>query len=480
VSQIFDIYIRVSEVGAREGESFGSPDEQEAACRAYADSRGWEVDEAITELDVSGATPVDGRELGRLVRKCEAGESAGILTRHIDRFGRNLVEGMLAYKRLRDCGARLVAVADGLDSADPGAKTMLGFRLVMAEEVYDRNRAARIHGKERAAERGVYGAAVPVGYDRDEDGRLQPNADADVVREIFRRRAAGEGFSGIAAGLPPVTVTLTRVRRRERKALTRSGARRIVMNRAYVGEQRIPGRVIAASHQPLVTEREWEAANAVRGRAPVRRGLGKGALLKGLVRCGTCGSAMHVVSYGKDRARTTYACTRGGCGAASMAVARVEPSVLWQLDLAILNREPHVSAVIEGDTRYADALTAVTEARAALAEYRDSIELQRELGVADFAAGLRVRREAVETARRSLRETPRPDSLDQPILAATLEEAGEEELRRFYRRAIAEVKVYPRAAKHRLTLRWTGAEDEVPVPAVKPVTSPVRALAKAS
>jgi resolvase-like protein len=79
VSQIFDIYIRVSEVGAREGESFGSPDEQEAACRAYADSRGWEVDEAITELDVSGATPVDGRELGRLVRKCEAGESAGIL-----------------------------------------------------------------------------------------------------------------------------------------------------------------------------------------------------------------------------------------------------------------------------------------------------------------------------------------------------------------------------------------------------------------
>src|SRR5205814_10170469 len=88
----------------------GSPEEQEAVCRGFALNRGWDIDEVVYEGDVSGSTPVDARDLGRLIRKCEQGESAGIICRHLDRFGRSMVEGMLAYKRLEDCGSRLVDV----------------------------------------------------------------------------------------------------------------------------------------------------------------------------------------------------------------------------------------------------------------------------------------------------------------------------------------------------------------------------------
>jgi DNA invertase Pin-like site-specific DNA recombinase len=453
---VFDIYVRVSQVGGREGDSFASPELQEMTCREYAAAQGWDVGEVVTELDVSGATPVEDRGLGFLVRRCEAGESEGIICRHLDRFGRSVAEGALAYKRLVDYGGRLVAVADGLDSARDGSKLQFTMMLAFAEQTYDRNRSAYIAGKERAVARGVYAAVAPFGYDRDEDGRLVPNEDAETVRELFRRRAEGVGFSELARDLP----------------ITRSGARRMILNRAYVGEQRIPNptrkgepKVIRDSHPPLVTEAEWQAANAIRGRAPQHTGVAEETLLKGLVRCGVCGGTMHVLRYGKNRDRTTYACTNSGCS--SMAVSKVEPAVEALLDQALAENEPHVAAVLEGDDRYERALATVEEAQDALAEYRDNIELQRLLGVADFAAGLKVRKEAVATAQRALREVPRPETSGLPVPevpeGGSLRPAYLAYRRSLCRRVIAEVRVFPRAAATRLTLRWHGSDEHLPV-----------------
>lgn len=250
----------------------------------------------MTEV-ASGALAADDRKLGHLIGRCEQGELAGIIVRDEKRFARDVVAGAAALARLTDCGARLVATWTGFDSKNLTPEGQMVFNMLMAvgQAERERNRLRRIVGKENAASRGVWCSSVPVGYDRDDDGRLVPSDDAAVVREIFRRRARGEGFSEIAASLPEVTVTVTRMRMRERKRLTRSGVRRVVLNRAYLGEQRIPvkerrgePKVLRDNHPSLVTETEWEAANAVKGRAPVRRGLGEQVLLKGLPRCGSC------------------------------------------------------------------------------------------------------------------------------------------------------------------------------------------------
>jgi hypothetical protein len=155
----------------------------------------------------------------------------------------------------------------------------------------------------------VWCCAVPVGYDRDEDGRLVPNDDADVIRRILTLRAEGVGFSEIAGQLPEVLVTHTKKRMRVRTRLTRSSVRRVVMNNAYRGSQRIPvkerqgePRVLENNHPRLVTDDQWEAANAIRGNAPIRRGLSASVSLKGLVRCGICGRSMAVSPTG-DRGR---------------------------------------------------------------------------------------------------------------------------------------------------------------------------------
>jgi site-specific DNA recombinase len=469
----FAIYCRASE---EDGDGFSSPpDEQETEARAWAGRAGVEVEESPVFEVVSGSVAAGDRQLGQLIERCESGELAGVIVRDLYRFARDVVAGGAALARLTECGARLVATRNGFDSERLTPETEMMFNILMSVGQAERKRnvARRMFAKDRAAERGVWCAAVPVGYDRDADGRLHPNADAEAVREAFRLRAEGLGFSEIARRLPEVTVTRTRERQRVRARPTRSAVRRMVTNRAYLGEQRVPNgrkgepRVVTGSHRPLVTEAEWQAANAVRGRAPTHNGYGAERPLHGLVRCGVCGGRLHLMAYGKARDRRRYACTRGRCSVGIPAQV-LEPAVDALVDLAIAEGEPHVAAVLEGDDRYERALHAVTEAQEALAEYRDDVELQRVLGVRDFAEGLKVRREAVETARRALREVPRPESSGLPAPPPVTEDGDLGEAYVHYRRAlsrrvVAEVRVFPRSAGTRLTLRWHGSNEHLPV-----------------
>jgi hypothetical protein len=277
---------------------------------------------------------------------------------------------------------------------------------------------------------------------------IVPNGDADTVREIFGRRAAGEGFASIGRDL----------------GMARSSCRRIAHNRAYRGEQSVPvvGRkgqpeVVSNGHDALVTEPEWQAANAVRGRAPVRRGLSEQTELKGLIRCGLCDQRLQVLTYGRDRTKLTYACTR--CGGVSVRVDVVDPAVDRALHDAFRAGHPGLLAEARGTERHQKALAAVTAAQENLAAYRDSPEILRELGPKQFAEGLAHYREAVELARRALGKLPPP----RPV-------KRERDLREILRDAnrdfIQGVWALPRRADGpRLSVLWTGASEREEVTA---------------
>ena len=66
--------------------------------------------------------------------------------------------------------------------------------------------------------------------------------------------------------------------------------------------------------------------------------------------------------------------------------------------------------------------------------YRDDVATQRILGVADWTAGLKARKEAIEKARKALRELPRPESLSSKKLM-TWEEFDLDSSRRLSRAA---------------------------------------------
>jgi site-specific DNA recombinase len=401
---VFDIYIRVSRLGERSEEE--ATEVYEAQCRAWAERAAVAVDLVEEDTEVSGATAVAERKLERLLQRVEAGESEGIITPYLDRFGRDLIEGALAYRRLKLAGGRLICVNDGIDSERPGDEFQFQIRMVFAEDYLRRTRSNFQAAVERAAARGVYLASrPPFGYRKDEQGKLVVDEQrAPLVVELFERRAGGANVG-----------QLTRFLQGEGVEISKSGVRSILKNRAYLGEMRLQnGRrgepsVIKNHHAPLLSEQQWEAGQVKHAFVP-RSGLTKDARLRGLVYCRSCGKRCKLSLYGPaGRRKTTYNCTYERCPAhAGMKASKLDAHIddlLWR---AASEHEPHVEAVILGDARYSDALVAVEEARRTFEEFRDSVELQRELGIGSFAQGLKVRKQALELARRELAQVRRP------------------------------------------------------------------------
>jgi DNA invertase Pin-like site-specific DNA recombinase len=462
VSAPFVIYTRASEKGA-DGELSSRPEDQYADCLRRADQLRLEVyyDEEDCNEVASGALVAKDRKLGELIERIQSGEFAGIIVRDKKRFARDQIAGSLALADIIEAGGRFIDVWTGFDSEDmtPEMKQLFQFDMAIAEAERERNKLRRKYGKEKFVNKGGYAAIEPVGYDKDKDGKLRANADAEVVREIFRRRASGEGFSEIARYIPPVRLYVGSgsERKRVKRRLGRSGVRRIVMNRAYLGEQRIPADrrgddpKVIKTHKGLVTSAQWEAANAIEGRAPIHNGLGRETQLHGLIRCGVCGHKLHVLSYGKDRRRRRYTCTHGKC-AVGIPAHEVDRWVTAAVYDAIKRADRRVAEALNEDARHDAAVAAVEQAQRDYAQYRDSIDIQRELGPADFAAGLRVRKEAIDLARSELRKLPKPKPLQ-------IADAGVVPVRRL----VSVVHVYPRSAHPRVTLRWRGSTKDVRV-----------------
>ncbi len=385
-----------------------------------------------------GSRAVAERGLERLIQKVEAGESEGVVTPWLDRFGRDLIEGSLALKRIVDAGGRLIAVRDGFDSASPGSELTFNLRMSIAQDFLSRTRANFQASVDHAAEKGIYLAAKPpFGYGRDEERRLVADRDERLlVRELFKRRAEGANYAELKRWLSPKLTDLPARPDpetgddRRRRTITKQGVKTILSNRAYVGEMRAQSgqkgspRTITNSHPPLVSHEEWEAAQIHQPFVP-RNGTAAGAALRGLVFCGTCGRRCKTgLSGPPEKRRASYVCTADDCAArASMRTDLLDDHVEGWLMLAAAEHEPHMEAIILGDTRFADAMAEVEEARSALEEFRDSIEMQRQLGMDGFAKGLAVRKEALEVARRRLSEVRAPEHRTPPKTAVATRES---------------------------------------------------------
>jgi DNA invertase Pin-like site-specific DNA recombinase len=433
----FAIYVRVSEVGEREGESFGSPEEQESAARAWTERNDAEVGEVVVELDVSGKKDESERKLGRLVEACESGELEGIIFYDLDRFSRDRLSGGMILRRLRECKARAVFVRQGIDTGAKasGQNLVLNILLDVAEDQWERNRLARIVGSQRAAERGLHLAArPPTGYrwvDRQKGGRaqtasggigrLEPDPKmAKKVKQAFRLRAAGVSFEEIGRMLG---------------LAGKSSARAIIKNRVYLGEAKVPtedkgkSKVIKAAHKPLVTVEEWEAANA-RGGGYARRSGVWSALtrLSGLARCAGCGQRLAVGSMGGKA--PYYACTAEKCTKRTGIRASVlDEHVGLVLTEAVYAEVPEVMAILAGDDRYQRAIDAVTAAQDELETYRAEIKVS-DVGAEAWKRDMASRKAALDLARSELRgisQTQEAYSAPIPVTADQWAAAPKEE-----------------------------------------------------
>jgi site-specific DNA recombinase len=447
--ETFDGYIRVSRVGGREGASFISPKVQRETIERLEQAHGLQLGEVIEESDVSGSKPVDERKLGRLIRKIEAGESAGLIVWKLSRFSRNLLDGVTVADRITRANGRLLA--EDFDSDQAMGKAILGFLLGWAEEELDARRAGWREAQRRAAERGVFPSRTPVGYLRIQEegenkGRFVPDPDtASVITELFRMRASGASLGACATRLQEAVPG---------RGWSPAALKQLFASPAYRGRIVHGDNVyVEDAHEALVDEHTWQLAQREGIRTPRTGSIaGKGVLL-GLIRCEGCGHPLTVVASGPRGARyASYTCrkrrTSGVCPAPATAqIDKVDALVLPDLE-ARADSVDLEAALIE----LYDAQIAFAKADRELEEFL-AASLITELGPELYGREAVRRREAVREAGAVYSQ-----ALDAQDAMASANANGMAEQRELARRLIESVTL-----RKSTRGRWERIEDRVTI-----------------
>ncbi len=415
ITRPLDLYVRVSRVGGREGDSFISPELQEEKCRALAKARGLEVGQLFIDLDRSGGK-MDRPEFKKVLVRIESGVSGGVIVARIDRFARTLIGGLSAIEDIEKAGG-VVLTADGeFDSSTATGELVLSIILSLAQFELRRISEQWEDAKEKARARGIHIGAARAGYVRQEDGRLAEHPEyIEAVKQAFALRARGGAWKETADLLSAAGVPTSKSGGAARP-WTRQATRNVIQNIAYREDEGGP-----------IPVWQWKKAQPKKGEARVR---GEGHVLgAGLVRCSVCGAAMHKSSNGA-RYQILRCDTSGGghptisyetarnyiC---SLAFAHVGPmrrsrpgddeSEREALRLAVEEAEAEFEQMREmlGVAPPADSRPSMglTDAKAALAEFEGAADVP--LGLGDFLTPVGVREEfekmAVPEQRRVLR-----------------------------------------------------------------------------
>lgn len=286
-------YCRVStEEQAEEGFSI---DGQAEKLRAYASLRDLGP---VTVIDDPGRSGKDLNRPGlqRLLLAVGEGHVSNVLVWRLDRLSRDLGDLIGLADRFGQAGVALHSFTEQLDLSSATGRMFYNI-LGSFAQFYREQLAENVKmGMQQAIQQGRWLNRPKTGYDL-VDGELVPNADAEVVREIFRLRAAGESWREIES----------------RTGVKYSTVGSIVRSRIYLGEVQSRDQWFPGRHESLVTVEEWTAAQ--RAHLPGRRRSTD--LLSGRVRCGMCGR-IATVQYNRD-GLVLYRCHHRGQGCSQPA-----------------------------------------------------------------------------------------------------------------------------------------------------------------
>jgi len=300
------IYTRKSHEEGLEQE-FNSLDAQREACEAYVASQrhdGWVV--LPTRYDDGGFSGgnTDRPALRRLLADIEAGRADVVLCYKLDRLSRSLADFVRLMETFEKRGVSFVSVTQHFDTKSSMGRLTLNVLLSFAQ--FERELTAeRIRDKLAAAKmRGKYTGGRPLlGYDVDRERmRLIINKEeAALVRHIFRR------FIQLGSCML-VARELNREGHRTKAWTARSGSRRggalwnktyvhwTLSNRRYLGEVVHQDQSYSGEHEAIIDRRTWDRVHAILGEnrryraAQTRKKTA--AILKGILRCGACGTPM--------------------------------------------------------------------------------------------------------------------------------------------------------------------------------------------
>jgi site-specific DNA recombinase len=386
-------YVRVSRVAGREGDSFLSPELQRQEIERECERSKLVLVDTYEELDASGGD--NARPLwNRAIERVELGEAKGIVVWNLSRFSRSVVDALSAIDRIERVGGAVFSASGDVGDSTPTGKLTRNIVLSLAQMERERAKDGFRAAQASAIQRGIFTAShIPVGYVRNSETRkLEPNPEmAPKVKELFERRKAGNSWTSLATwfvlnGASPKT-DLTAIKW-------------IISNRTYLGEARWGNLANKTAHPPIVSQKLFDDANAVKGKKPKHDGsLASQTRLRGLVTCEGCG---HIMGLCRLRLGITgYACRTITCTAhAGCNAPKTDAEVVSRV-MAYLNRngasgyvESHESSPQEVES----ARKALEDAQYDRKLFMDNRELRRLMTPQEYNAEFESLNELVEEA----------------------------------------------------------------------------------
>lgn len=390
---------------------------QRDACRLFIESQGWLFREDLLFVDdgYSGST-LDRPGLNRLRKAVEAGRVDCVVVYKLDRLSRSVLDTVKLVLEEWDGVCFIRSAREPIDTASPTGAIFFYMLASYAEWERSIIRERTMSGKIKRAQQGKNpGFTPPYGYARGaERGSLVVDeAEAVLVRRIFREFLSGKGAHTIAGGL-----NADGLRPRRAKVWHYSTILDMISNPVYMGvlrygltaatskaQRRQVGKVRLTFEEPrhahvegavpvIIPAAEYEKAQRMRAsRQAVVGARARGAdfLLTGIARC-KCGATLRGDGREKTGDKRYYRCSGNvasnlnRCGCTLMSAARLDEAVVAAVRAALApgQRGALLSGwQAEAARRRAAVAAEIEQVRAALA----LVEKKRARLSADYMAG---------------------------------------------------------------------------------------------
>ena len=301
-------YARVSTNKEQQEESFET--QKTAYQKLIEETEGWEFAGIYADKARTGTKVKNRPGFQQMITDAEQGKLDIILVKNIARFSRNVGNCQEYVDRLKANNVTVIFEKENIRTDDPTSNFQLALLGAISQDESNSIGLNRRWAYQQRFANGDYniGSNRLLGYDG-VDGKLVPNQDAWIIREVFERFAAGEGYKAIAKAL-----TEKGAKTIHGKPLSIEAIRYIVSNETYVGDKHLqkeppkdyithlpdpneyaPDYYLKDDHEPIISRELWEKAveRVEYYKAGLKLGMrnaGEHHFLYGKVFCGDCGA----------------------------------------------------------------------------------------------------------------------------------------------------------------------------------------------